>query len=49
MRRFVTAAVFILPSLLGAPGLPPVAAVARVADSLAQSLDRGDPCHRRRE
>lgn len=38
MRRFVTAAVFVLPFSLGAQGLPPVAAVARVTDSLAQAF-----------
>ena len=45
MRRFVTAAAFVLPFSLGAQSLPPVAAVARVADSLAQAFiaERGAP------
>jgi D-alanyl-D-alanine carboxypeptidase len=45
MRRFVTAAVFVLPISLSAQGLPPVAVVARVADSLAQAfiIERGAP------
>ena len=38
MRRFVTVAVFVLPVSLGGQGLPPVTAVARVADSLAQAF-----------
>src|SRR5207253_10502892 len=38
MRRLVTTAAFLLPISLGAQGLPPVAAVARVADSLAQAF-----------
>jgi len=38
MRRFVISAVFVLPFSLSAQGLPPVAAVARVADSLAQAF-----------
>jgi len=45
MRRFVTAAVFVLPFSLTAQGFPPVAAVARVTDSLAQAFiaERGAP------
>ena len=45
MRRFVTAVAFLLPISLGAQGLPPVAAVARIADSLAQAFiaTRGAP------
>ena len=45
MRRFVTAAVLVLPFSLSAQGLPPVAAVARVADSLALAFiaERGAP------
>lgn len=35
MRRFVTAVALMLPLSLTAQSLPPVAAVARVADSLA--------------
>jgi CubicO group peptidase (beta-lactamase class C family) len=38
MRRFVIAAVTVLPVSLSAQGLPPVAAVARIADSLAQAF-----------
>ena len=38
MRRFVIAAVIVLPVSLSAQGLPPVAAVARIADSLAQAF-----------
>ena len=38
MRRFVIAAVIVLPFSLSAQGLPPVAAVARMADSLAQAF-----------
>ena len=45
MRRFVIAAAFVLPIWLSAQGLPPVAAVARVADSLARDfvVERGAP------
>jgi D-alanyl-D-alanine carboxypeptidase len=38
MRRFLTAAAFVLPISLAAQALPPVAAVAHVADSLAQAF-----------
>jgi D-alanyl-D-alanine carboxypeptidase len=45
MRRFVMAVGFLLPISLGAQGLPPVASVARVSDSLAQAfiLTHGAP------
>src|SRR5436305_691142 len=45
MRRFVTAVGLLLPLSLGAQGLPPVATVSRVADSLAQAFiaARGAP------
>jgi len=38
MRRFVTAAALVFPLSLTAQSLPPVAAVARIADSLAQAF-----------
>ncbi len=38
MRRFVTAFLFVFPVSLSAQGLPPAAAVAHVADSLAQAF-----------
>jgi CubicO group peptidase (beta-lactamase class C family) len=45
MRRFVTAALFVLPCSLSAQGLPPVPTVARVTDSLAKAFiaERGAP------
>ena len=45
MRRFVTAAAFVLPISLGGQALPPGTAVARVADSLAETFiaTRGAP------
>lgn len=38
MRRFLVAALIVLPASLTAQGPPPVAAVARIADSLAQAF-----------
>src|SRR5687767_538549 len=45
MPRFLVALAFIVPAVLGAQTLPPVATVARVADSLAHAFlaERGAP------